>query len=48
MNEFYIIFNSINDFQIPYGNYAIKIKSIFGEFVNENKKIELFHTKNYF
>ena len=48
MDEFYIIFNSNNGLEIPYGNYTIKINSIIAEFVNRNKKRELFHTKNDF
>ena len=48
MDEFYIIFNSNNGLEIPYGNYTIKINSIIAEFVNRNKKRELFHKKNKF
>ena len=48
MDEFYIIFNSNNGLELPYGNYTIKINSIIAEFVNRNKKRELFHTKNDF
>ena len=48
MDEFYIIFNSNNGLELPYGNYTIKINSIIAEFVNRNKKRELFHKKNKF
>lgn len=48
MDEFYIIYNSINNLEIPYGNYNIKIKSIIAEFMNGIKKENYFIQKIIF
>ena len=50
MDEFNIIYDPIENLELPFGKYTVKIKSILTEFEKENIKRELFHTKsiNYF